>query len=58
MSTGKPLSYSNWAANQPDHKVTNGEVEHCLEMNYMSQWNDNLCNQGLRLFVCQIEGSS
>ncbi|XP_055307120.1 perlucin-like [Sitodiplosis mosellana] len=56
MSTGKPLGYSNWLPNEPNH--SGAKMEHCLEINFLQgKWNDNECNTGSRYFVCQFQKS-
>ena len=33
MSTGKPMTYENWNAGEPNNfQYENGEQEHCLEL--------------------------
>ena len=47
-----PLSYTNWAAGQPDNGGGGGE--HCLEFGWGSpgEWNDGDCAVELK-YVCQ-----
>lgn len=48
----QPMTYSNWAPNQPDHGGgPNGEG--CVEMWDNGQWNDLMCTAQIP-FVCEV----
>jgi len=58
MSTGKPLTYTNWNAGEPNNfRYENGEEEHCLELwnrdGKGMKWNDTPCSFET-FFVCEI----
>jgi len=49
MSTGRPISFTNWNAGEPNNfKYENGEEEHCLELWNRDgkglKWNDTPCS--------------
>ena len=52
MWSSGPLSYTNWAPNQPDN---HHHIEHCLELSkeYKYEWNDYDCAVRKR-FICEI----
>lgn len=54
LSTGEPLTYSNFAPNEPNNLISEDETEHCLEINDNKKWNDYSCTNGQRYFICQI----
>lgn len=51
FTTGKTLSYSNFAQQQPDNK---NNVEHCVEIRgeFQLKWNDYICDT-LSYFICE-----
>uniref|UniRef100_T1IUA7 C-type lectin domain-containing protein n=1 Tax=Strigamia maritima TaxID=126957 RepID=T1IUA7_STRMM len=55
MSKGKPFTYSNWCANEPN----NDGNEDCIHLNYYPSgttcWNDAKCWSYNRLFICEKE---
>jgi len=58
MSTGKPLTYENWNAGEPNNfKYENGEGENCLELWNRDgkglKWNDTPCSFE-SYFVCEV----
>jgi len=58
MSTGKPLTYDNWNAGEPNnYKYEGGELEHCLELWNRDgkglKWNDTPCSFET-FFICEI----
>jgi len=58
MSTGKPVTYENWNAGEPNNfQYENGEQEHCLELWNRDgkglRWNDTPCSFET-FFVCEV----
>jgi len=58
MANGKPITYENWNAGEPNNFVyENGEEEHCLELWNRDgkglRWNDTPCSFET-FFVCEI----
>jgi len=58
MSTGKPVTYENWNAGEPNNfRYENGEEEHCLELWNRDgkglRWNDTPCSFET-FFVCEV----
>jgi len=58
MSTGKPMTYENWNAGEPNNfQYENGEQEHCLELWNRDgkglRWNDTPCSFET-FFVCEV----
>merc|ERR1711962_682715 len=58
MSTGKPMTYENWNAGDPNNfQYENGEQEHCLELWNRDgkglRWNDTPCSFET-YFVCEV----
>jgi len=58
MSTGKPITYENWNAGEPNNfQYENGEKEHCLELWNRDgkglRWNDTPCSFET-FFVCEV----
>jgi len=58
MSTGKPITYENWNAGEPNNfQYENGEEEHCLELWNRDgkglRWNDTPCSFQT-FFVCEV----
>jgi len=58
MSTGKPITYENWNAGEPNNfQYENGEAEHCLELWNRDgkglRWNDTPCSFET-FFVCEV----
>ncbi|XP_059089711.1 mannose-binding protein C-like isoform X3 [Tigriopus californicus] len=58
LSTGKPVTYSNWNAGEPNNfEYEDGEQEHCLEMwdrdGKGLGWNDTPCSFQT-FFVCEV----
>jgi len=58
MSTGKPMTYENWNAGEPNNfQYENGEQEHCLELwnrdGKGMRWNDTPCSFET-FFVCEV----
>jgi len=58
MSTGKPVTYDNWNAGEPNNfRYENGEEEHCLELWNRDgkglRWNDTPCSFET-FFVCEV----
>lgn len=58
MSTGKPITYENWNAGEPNNfQYENGEEEHCLELWNRDgkglRWNDTPCSFET-FFVCEV----
>jgi len=58
MSTGKPLTYENWNAGEPNNfQYENGETENCLELWNRDgkglRWNDTPCSFE-SYFVCEV----
>merc|ERR1719242_38538 len=58
MSTGKPMTYENWNAGEPNNfQYENGEQEHCLELSNRDgkglRWNDTPCSFET-FFVCEV----
>jgi len=58
MSTGKPVTYENWNAGEPNNfQYENGEQEHCLELwnrdGKGMRWNDTPCSFET-FFVCEV----
>eukprot|EP00090_Calanus_glacialis_P041261 TRINITY_DN7261_c0_g1_i2.p1 TRINITY_DN7261_c0_g1~~TRINITY_DN7261_c0_g1_i2.p1 ORF type:complete len:318 (-),score=48.46 TRINITY_DN7261_c0_g1_i2:279-1232(-) len=58
MSTGKPLTFENWNAGEPNNfKYENGEGENCLELWNRDgkglKWNDTPCSFE-SYFVCEV----
>jgi len=58
MSTGKPVTYENWNAGEPNNfTYENGEEEHCLELWNRDgkglRWNDTPCSFET-FFVCEV----
>jgi len=58
MSTGKPITYENWNAGEPNNfQYDNGEAEHCLELWNRDgkglRWNDTPCSFET-FFVCEL----
>ncbi|CAH0387958.1 unnamed protein product [Bemisia tabaci] len=58
MSTGKPVTFTNWNAGEPNNfRYENGEEEHCLELwnrdGKGMKWNDSPCSFET-YFVCEI----
>jgi len=58
MSSGKPLTYENWNAGEPNNfKYENGEGENCLELWNRDgkglKWNDTPCSFE-SYFVCEV----
>lgn len=49
LSTGVPVTYSNFMKNQPDNYQN---MEHCVEINEKGEWNDKPCNSQL-YFICE-----
>ncbi|KAF5299855.1 hypothetical protein FQA39_LY11392 [Lamprigera yunnana] len=59
MSTGRPLTFTNWNAGEPNNFVyENGEEENCLELWNRDgkglKWNDSPCSFET-FFVCEIQ---
>jgi len=57
MSTGKPITYENWNAGEPNNfQYENGETENCLELWNRDgkglKWNDTPCSFE-SFFVCE-----
>lgn len=58
MSTGKPVTYENWNAGEPNNfRYENGEEEHCMELWNRDgkglRWNDTPCSFET-FFVCEV----
>lgn len=58
MSTGRPISFTNWNAGEPNNfKYENGEEEHCLELWNRDgkglKWNDSPCSFET-FFICEM----
>jgi len=58
MANGKPITYENWNAGEPNNFVyENGEEEHCLELWNRDgkglRWNDTPCSFET-FFVCEL----
>lgn len=58
MSTGRPLTFTNWNAGEPNNfRYENGEEEHCLELWNRDgkglKWNDTPCSFET-YFVCEV----
>jgi len=58
MATGKPLTYENWNAGEPNNfQYENGETENCLELWNRDgkglRWNDTPCSFE-SYFVCEV----
>lgn len=58
MSTGRPLTFTNWNAGEPNNFVyENGEEENCLELWNRDgkglKWNDSPCSFET-FFVCEV----
>jgi len=58
MSSGKPITYENWNAGEPNNfQYENGEEEHCLELWNRDgkglRWNDTPCSFET-FFVCEV----
>ncbi|KRT80849.1 C-type lectin, partial [Oryctes borbonicus] len=59
MSTGRPITYTNWNAGEPNNFVyENGEEENCLELWNRDgkglRWNDSPCSFET-YFVCEVQ---
>nr|CAD7397539.1 unnamed protein product [Timema poppensis] len=59
MSTGRPLTFTNWNTGEPNNFVyENGEEEHCLELWNRDgkglKWNDTPCSFET-FFVCEVQ---
>lgn len=60
LSTGRPVTYTNWNAGEPNNFVyENGEEEHCLELWNRDgkglKWNDTPCSFET-YFICEVLG--
>jgi len=58
MSTGKPVTYENWNAGEPNnYRYEGGELEHCLELWNRDgkglKWNDTPCSFET-FFICEV----
>jgi len=58
MSTGKPVTYENWNAGEPNnYQYEGGELEHCLELWNRDgkglKWNDTPCSFQT-FFICEL----
>jgi len=58
MSSGKPVTYENWNAGEPNNfRYENGEEEHCLELWNRDgkglRWNDTPCSFET-FFICEV----
>lgn len=58
MSTGRPLTYENWNAGEPNNfQYENGETENCLELWNRDgkglRWNDTPCSFE-SYFLCEV----
>jgi len=58
MSSGKPLTYENWNAGEPNNfQYENGETENCLELWNRDgkglRWNDTPCSFE-SYFLCEV----
>lgn len=59
MSTGRPITFTNWNAGEPNNFVyENGEEENCLELWNRDgkglKWNDSPCSFET-YFVCEVQ---
>ncbi|GLG95258.1 C-type lectin 37Db [Gryllus bimaculatus] len=59
MSTGRPITFENWNAGEPNNfRYENGEEEHCMELWNRDgkglKWNDSPCSFET-FFVCEVQ---